>query len=71
VFIFALQVALAFITLAAGSKLHYREIRGRIRSVLWITAGLVVTEFVFGTITMAAVAPSVSVFQFFFGTLFA
>ena len=39
------ETALAFIGLAAGAELHYRELRSRLRSIRWITFGLVVTTF--------------------------
>ncbi len=35
------EAALAFIAFAAGAELHYRELRHRMRSIGWITLGLV------------------------------
>ncbi len=39
------EAALAFIAFAAGAELHYRELRSRLKSIRWITLGLVVTTF--------------------------
>ncbi len=39
------EAALAFIGFAAGAELHYRELRSRLKSIRWITLGLVVVTF--------------------------
>lgn len=39
------ETALAFIGFAAGAELRYRELRSRLKSIRWITLGLVVTTF--------------------------
>ncbi len=46
------SAALAFIGFAAGAELHYRELRRRLKSIRWITIGLVVVTF---TAVVAAV----------------
>ena len=43
------QLSLAFIALAAGNELHLDELRDRLRSIAWVTVGLVVTTFVMGS----------------------
>ncbi len=49
------EAALAFIALAAGAELHIRELRSRLRSIGWITFGLV-------SITLTAGAAAVMMF---------
>ena len=44
------EVALAFIALVAGSELYLKELRTRIRSIAWVTVGLVVCTFVLGSL---------------------
>ena len=39
------EAALAFIGFAAGAELHYRELRSRLKSIRWITFGLVAVTF--------------------------
>ena len=39
------SAALAFIGFAAGAELHYRELRRRLKSIRWITFGLVAVTF--------------------------
>ncbi len=46
------EAALAFIGFAAGAELRYRELRSRLKSIRWITVGLVVVTF---TAVVAAV----------------
>ncbi len=43
------ELSLAFIAFAAGSELYLPELRGRLRSIGWVTFGLVVVTFVFVT----------------------
>ena len=46
------EAALAFIAFAAGAELHYRELRSRLKSIRWVTLGLVVVT---STAVVAAV----------------
>lgn len=46
------QVALAIIALAAGNELVLKEYRSQFRSIAWVTIGLVVTTFSFGSLAM-------------------
>ena len=41
------ELSLAFIAFAAGSELYLPELKGRLRSIGWVTAGLVVVTFIF------------------------
>lgn len=41
------ELSLAFIAFAAGSELYLPELRGRLRSIGWVTLGLVVVTFIF------------------------
>ncbi|PID86112.1 MAG: potassium transporter TrkA [Chloroflexi bacterium] len=43
------EFALAFIAFAAGSELYLPELRGKLRSIGWITASLVITTLILGT----------------------
>ena len=42
------EISLAFIAFAAGSELYLQELKGRLRSIGWITTGLVVSTFTLG-----------------------
>ncbi|MAZ52879.1 MAG: potassium transporter TrkA [Trueperaceae bacterium] len=44
------EIALAFIALVAGSELYLKELQTRIRSIAWVTVGLVVCTFVLGSL---------------------
>lgn len=46
------QMALAFISFAAGSKLYVKRFRKRARSLAYITCGLVFFEMLLGTVVM-------------------
>ena len=46
---FLQEFALAFIAFAAGSELYLPEIRGKLRSIGWITGALVITTLILGT----------------------
>ncbi len=50
------HVALAFIAFAAGSELHLNELKGRWKSIRWITIGLVSFTFVLGTLAVLLLA---------------
>lgn len=42
------EVSLAFIAFAAGAELNITEMRGKVKSISWITAGIVVATGIFG-----------------------
>ena len=46
------QIALAFIAFAAGSELHLTELRGSLRSIGLITAGLTLSTFTLGAVAI-------------------
>ncbi len=46
---FIQEFALAFIAFAAGSELYLPELRGKLRSIGWVTASLVITTLILGT----------------------
>lgn len=48
---FVYEISLAFIAFSAGCELHLRELRDRLKSIKWITVGLVVFTFIFGSLT--------------------
>jgi Trk K+ transport system NAD-binding subunit/Kef-type K+ transport system membrane component KefB len=43
------EMALGFIAFAAGGELYLRELKGRFSSIAWVTSGLVLVTFVFGS----------------------
>jgi Trk K+ transport system NAD-binding subunit/Kef-type K+ transport system membrane component KefB len=43
------EMALGFIAFAAGGELYLRELKGRFGNIAWVTGGLVVVTFVFGS----------------------
>jgi Trk K+ transport system NAD-binding subunit/Kef-type K+ transport system membrane component KefB/mannitol/fructose-specific phosphotransferase system IIA component (Ntr-type) len=43
------ELSLAFIAFAASNELHLKELKKKLKSIAWITAGLIVTTFVFCT----------------------
>lgn len=45
------EMALGFIAFAAGGELYLRELKGRFGSIAWVTVGLVLVTFVFGSST--------------------
>lgn len=47
--LFVDEISLAFIALAAGSELRLKQLKGRLRSVGYITLGLTVSTFVLGS----------------------
>lgn len=53
-------MALAFIAFAAGRELYIKEIRSRMRSILWTTAGLVASTFTLGCIAVMLLAERIS-----------
>ena len=46
------EIALAVIAFAAGNELYIKELRDRLKSITWITAGLVISTFTLGTLTI-------------------
>lgn len=53
------HIALAFIAFAAGSKLYLRGLQGRVHSVMIVTAGLVVVDYMLGFCMCLALASQV------------
>ncbi|HLF33844.1 MAG TPA: cation:proton antiporter [Cyclobacteriaceae bacterium] len=47
---FLREITIAFIAFAAGSELYLNEMRGRLKSIRWMTLGQLVFTFVFGSI---------------------
>ena len=50
------QISLAVIAFASGAELHLKESRGRFKSIGWITAGLVLSTFTLGALTLLALS---------------
>jgi len=46
------EIALAVIAFAAGNELYIKELRDRLKSITWITSGLVISTFTLGTLTI-------------------
>ena len=44
------EVSLAFIAFAAGSELNVSELRGKVKSISWITIGVSLLTFILGTV---------------------
>jgi len=57
------EVSLAFIAFAAGSELYLHEFRNRLRSIAWITTGLVIATFVLGTLAVLVLADRIPFMQ--------
>jgi len=57
------EVALAFIAFAAGSELYLKELRGRFRSITWVTIGLVIFTFTLGSLAVLALAEFIPFMQ--------
>ncbi len=57
--LFVDEFSLAFIAFAAGSELYLPELKGRLRSIGWVTAGLVLFTFTFGAIAMLLLADNI------------
>ena len=57
------EIALAIIAFAAGSELYLKELRDRIKSITWITAGLVLSTFTLGTLTFILLADYIPFMQ--------
>lgn len=50
------EISLSFIAFAAGSELFIKELKGRLKSISWVTLGLVVSTLGFGTIAIYLLA---------------
>jgi Trk K+ transport system NAD-binding subunit/Kef-type K+ transport system membrane component KefB len=50
------EISLAVIAFAAGSELFLKELRSRFRSIAWVTVGLVVWPFLFGSLAVLVLA---------------
>lgn len=48
---FVYEICLAFIAFAAGGELYLKELRERLRTIKWMTLGLVVATFILGSLT--------------------
>jgi len=46
------EISLAFIALAAGNELFLPELRGRFKSIGWVTASLVIVTFILGSMAV-------------------
>jgi len=57
------EIALAIIAFAAGSELYIKELRDRIKSITWITTGLVISTFTLGTLTFIFLADYIPFMQ--------
>jgi Trk K+ transport system NAD-binding subunit/Kef-type K+ transport system membrane component KefB len=53
------EVSLAVIAFAAGSELYLPEVRGRLRSIAWVTTGLVGVTFTVGAIAFVLLSPAI------------
>ena len=53
---FVNDIALAFIAFAAGSELFLKDIRRRVRSIIWNTVGQLIVTFVIGTLAVYLLA---------------
>ncbi len=60
---FVEQFSLAIIAFAAGSELYFKELRSRLKSIAWVTAGLVIVTHLIGSITVFMVADSIPFMQ--------
>lgn len=45
------EISLGFIAFAAGSELYVKELKGRFKSIKWVTFGLVLSTFIIGSLT--------------------
>lgn len=52
------EVSIAFIAFAAGAELYLKELRDRMRSIAWTTAGQLVFTYSFGVIAVVMLADS-------------
>lgn len=57
------QMALAFIAFAAGSELYLKNLRSRLKSIEWVTTGLVAATFTLSSLTVFVLADFISFMQ--------
>lgn len=57
------EISLAFIAFAAGRELYLPELRGRLRSIGLVTAGLVITTLIFVTVAVLLLAEHIPFMQ--------
>lgn len=57
------EISLAFIAFAAGTELYLKELRGRLRSIAWITGGLTLFTFTLGSLAVVLLLDKVSFAQ--------
>jgi Kef-type K+ transport system membrane component KefB/Trk K+ transport system NAD-binding subunit len=50
------EMALGFIAFAAGSELYLKDLRDRLKSIAWVTVGLVISTFTLGTAAILLLA---------------
>jgi len=50
------EISLAFIAFAAGGELYIKELKSRLKSIKWVTTGLVICTFSVGTATVYLLA---------------
>ena len=60
---FVEQLSLAIIAFAAGSELYFKELRSRLKSIAWVTAGLVLATHVVGSIAVYLLADLIPFMQ--------
>ena len=54
--LFVDRLSIAFIAFVAGSELYLKDLRGRLKSIKWVTIGLVVITFILGSLTFFILA---------------
>jgi Trk K+ transport system NAD-binding subunit/mannitol/fructose-specific phosphotransferase system IIA component (Ntr-type)/Kef-type K+ transport system membrane component KefB len=57
------QIALAFIAFAAGGELYLKELRSRLKTIAWMTVGLVSCTFILGSLTVYMLADRIPFMQ--------
>lgn len=57
------ELAMAYIGLTAGSKLHWNSMRPMLSSILLVTLLLAVSQYIIGTVTVAVLAESIDFLQ--------
>lgn len=57
------ELSMAYIGLTAGSKLHWNQMKPIMRSILFITVGLTLVEYIIGTLTIAVLAGYIDFLQ--------
>lgn len=57
------QICLGFIAFAAGAELNVKKLRGRLGSIVWVTAGLVLVTFTLGSCALFLLSEQVPFMQ--------